>query len=725
MGKSRIDSELVIRGRTISSVEIEDVRQLITQYGKQGRTHISRRLAEIWQWRQPNGRLKDLACRSILLELENRGLIKLPPHLVVKDKNKKPRLSDKTVLLNSTAIESNLEEILPLTIKVVQNNEQAEIWNNVTRRYHYLGHKNTVGQSLRYLVYSRERLIASLGWQSAVGHLLSRDYILGWNSSERKEYLNRLATNNRYLIMPWLKVKNAASHILSQSIKRLERDWEDKYGYKLWALETFVDPERFRGSCYKASNWLKVGRTKGYGKEHGRFIYHGKIKEVYLYVLDERIRQKVKKDKKERLLTREFLLSKIEEISKLERRREVIIIDKNWKPELEPEFEISEEDIDKLGDELLKFHAIFEKGFKRIEQRGHGLCYLQGLLSEMDRKSMEPIALKFMGEKGVRNLQRFMSDYKWDEELIARCHKEEVSAELSTPDGVFSVDSSENVKKGKESVGVARQYCGRLGKIENSQSGVYLAYASPKGYALIDRRLYMPEIWFNEEHEERRQKCKVPEELVFKKKTELASEMINEICASNLFPGRWITCDTIFGNSPEFLERLPKEMNYLADVPNTYKVRLKNEQSAVRVSDVAKNIEWVYTKLTEGSKGPIFGYVNRIRVFVTNSFGMQEERWLFLRKNHDTGEIKYQISNAVEDIPLKEMIRVSTLRWPIEQSFQEGKSELGMGDYEHRSWPAWHRHMTYVFLAQLFLLRIRHLLKKNSSHNATTNTYVA
>jgi SRSO17 transposase len=725
MGKSITDDKLVIRGRTISSVEIEEVRKLIEQYEKQGRTHISKHLAQIWQWRQPNGQLKDLACRAILLELEKRGLIKLPPPLVVKDKNKKPRLSDKSVLLNSTVIEANLNEILPLTIKVVQSNEEAEIWNYVNRRYHYLGHKKTVGQSLRYLVYSRGRLIASLGWQSAVGHLFSRDYILGWNFRERKEYLNRLATNNRFLIMPWLKVKNAASYILSQSIKRLQSNWEEKYGYKLWVLETFIDPERFIGSCYKASNWIKVGQTKGYGKEDGRFIYHGKIKEVYLYVLDQRARQKVKKDKKEALLTQEFLLSKIEEILKLERRKEVIIIEKNWKPEVEPEFEISEEDIDKLGDELLKFHSIFEKGFNRIEQRGHSLCYLQGLLSEMDRKSMEPIALKFIGEKGVRNLQRFMSDYKWDEELIARCHKEEVSVELSTPDGVFSVDSSENAKKGKESVGVARQYCGRLGKVENCQSGVYVAYASPKGYALIDRRLYMPEIWFNEEHEERRQKCKVPEDLVFKKKTELASEMINEICASNLFPGRWITCDTIFGNSPEFLESLPKEMNYLADVPNTYRVQLKEEQTPIPVSKVAKDIEWVYTKLAEGSKGPIFGYVNRIRFFVTNSSGTQEERWLFLRKNQDTGEIKYQISNAGNDIPLKEMIRVSTLRWPIEQSFQEGKSDLGMGDYEHRSWPAWHRHMTYVFLAQLFLLRIRHLLKKNSSHNVTTNTYVA
>jgi SRSO17 transposase len=375
------------------------------------------------------------------------------------------------------------------------------------------------------------------------------------------------------------------------------------------------------------------------------------------------------------------------------------------------------------------FHGIFEDGFRRIEQIDLSLCYLQGLLSGLNRKTIELIALKFRSANNVRNLQRFMGEYKWDEEYIGNKHKEEVSKALLVEGGVLSVDSSEIAKKGKESVGVSRQYCGRLGKVENCQSGVYVGYASVKGHALIERKLFMPKKWFTEEYGERRTKCKVPKELVFKKKTELASEMIGEIQKSGFFPCRWITCDTIFGNSPDFLKKLPSDIYYLADIPNDKSVYIKTKSNSaskagVKVSEIAKEekTEWKYTKLAEGSKGPVFGYVARVRVLIEENNDKKNERWLFLRKISNTGELKYCISNAPEETGIEEMVHVSTMRWPIERSFQEGKSELGMADYEHRSWQAWHRHMTYVFLAQLFLLRISHMLKKNTSSDVATNT---
>lgn len=347
---------------------------------------------------------------------------------------------------------------------------------------------------------------------------------------------------------------------------------------------------------------------------------------------------------------------------------------------------------------------------------------------------MEPMALKLRGKEKVRNLQRFMGEYKWDEDLIASRHKEEVARLLTDPEGVVSVDSSEVVKKGKDSVAVARQYCGRLGKRENCQSGVYLAYTSTKGYALIDRRLFVPEKWFGQEYEERRKKCKMPQDLVFKKKPELANEMIQEVCKSGLFSFRWVTCDTIFGNSPEFLQNLPEHVFCLAEIAKNRKVWIKPEESrdrkkrpSVSVSDIARdeNVAWKLTKLAEGAKGPILGFVSRVRVYVDEPGKAENERWLFLRKDPTTEEIKYYFSNAPLDTSLEEMTRVCTLRWPIEQSFQEGKSELGMADYEHRSWPAWHRHMTFVFLAQLFLLRIQYVFKKNASFNITPSTDVA
>lgn len=732
MGKSTEDSKLIIRGRKISNADIGEVRTLIELNGKQGRTHISRRLAEQWQWKQANGRLKERACRSILQELSRRGLIQLP--VVKSSVPRKEARSLERVELDTTAIRGSIGELLPLRIEAVKGHESARMWRHVMRRYHYLGYQVLVGRNTRHLVYSRERLVAALGWQSAVDHLFCRDFMIGWDSQERRRYLDTVSNNSRFLIMPWVEVKHVASQVLSQSIRQLQSDWAEKYDSRLWFLETFVDPSRFRGTCYRAANWIKIGNTKGYRKEYKGFRYHGESKEVYFYVLEPRARQEIKQDKREPLLTREYLLSNRPEPLERERRNAVIVRAPEWSPEVEPGFELSQSDVGKLAEELEVYHRLFEEGFKRVEQKDLSMCYLQGLLSTLDRKSMEPIALKLRGKEKVRNLQRFMGEYKWDEEFVASRHKEEVSRLLSDPDGVVSVDSSEVVKKGKDSVAVARQYCGRLGKIENCQSGVYVAYTSTKGYALLDRRLFVPEKWFGQEYKERRKKCKMPQDLVFKKKPELAHEMIQEVCKSGLFPFRWVTCDTIFGNSPEFLQNLPEHVFYLAEIAKNRKVWMKSEESrdrkerpSVSVSDIGKdeNLAWKLTKLAEGAKGPIVGFTSRVRVYADDPGKAENERWLFLRKEPTTEEITYYFSNASLDTSLEEMTRVCTLRWPIEQSFQEGKSELGMADYEHRSWTAWHRHMTFVFLAQLFLLRIQDVFKKNDSFNITTSTDVA
>ena len=731
MGKPTEDRKLVIRGREISEADIVAVRNLIEKHGKQGRSYISRKLSEHWQWKQANGMLKDRACRSILQSLSARGHIQLPESKSASSRKDESPLEH--VALDTTGIRGNIDKRLPLRIKSVTDRESGRLWRYVTRKYHYLGYRVLVGQNIRYLVYSQDRLVAALGWQSAVERLYCRDFIIGWNVQERRKALDKVLNNSRFLIMPWVEVKNIASHILSRSIRQLQKDWVEKYGTQLWFLETFIDPSRFRGTCYQAANWVKIGNTKGFRKKQKGFIYHGESKEVYFYVLDPQGRQKIKQDKTEPLLTRKYLLSN-RPYSKFpsERRSSMIVRLPDWSPEVEPGIELSESDVGKLATELEKYHKLFEEGFRRKEQKDLSLCYLQGLLSELDRKSMEPIALQLRGKDKVRSLQRFMGDYKWNEELIALRHKEEISKLLFEPNGVLSVDSSEVVKKGKNSVGVARQYCGRFGKVENCQSGVYLAYTSTKGYGLIDRRLYMPEKWFEPEYKERREKCKVPEDLVFKKKPELAIEMIDELCKSGLFSFGWITCDSIFGNSPDFLENLPPQIFYLADIAKSRKVWVETQEGKAcrerverKVSDIAQdeNVKWKLTQLAEGAKGPVFGFVARTRVFVGDTSKAENERWLFLRKDPKTEEIKYCLSNAPTQTTLNEMIRVCVLRWPIEQSFQEGKSELGMADYEHRSWPAWHRHMTFVFLAQLFLLRIRGLLKKNTGSHFTTSSY--
>jgi len=300
------------------------------------------------------------------------------------------------------------------------------------------------------------------------------------------------------------------------------------------------------------------------------------------------------------------------------------------------------------------------------------------------------------------------------------------------------VDGSDFPKKGTESVGVGRQYCGRLGKVENCQAGVFAAYSSAKGHALLERKLFLPEQWFDKEHRERWKKCRIPKGTAFKTKSELALEMIQGLRREGLFEAQWVTGDDYLGRDSAFRNGLPEKMLYLLDVPSNTRVwkkrpridipvsiskmgrhfgkaRLKKgEPKARSVSALAQDpaLQWKTVDVAEGAKGMIRARIARIRIVTSRAGLPREDLWLFVRKSLTDGQVRYALSNASEDIPLQELIRVSMLRWPIEQCFQEGKSELGMDHYEHRSWDAWHRHMTFVFVAQLFLLRIRHRLKK-------------
>ena len=291
---------------------------------------------------------------------------------------------------------------------------------------------------------------------------------------------------------------------------------------------------------------------------------------------------------------------------------------------------------------------------------------------------------------------------------------------------------------------MARQYCGNLGKVDNCQSGVFVGYAGEKGYGLLDCRLYMPEKWFGEEYAERRGKCRVPEDLEFRTKVEIAAELIEKVRRSGRFPARWLGCDATFGSSWEFLDRISEHYWYFAQVRSSTLVWTDNPQRRpadyggtgrpprkpqviggrrVTVKDLAADpqLQWKTVKLGEGAKGPIRSEVAMLRVAEERDGLPGAERWLFIRR-YDDGHLKYALSNAPADIPFKELVRASTLRWPIEQCFQEGKGQLGMDHYEHRSWPAWHRHMLFVFLAGLFLLDLRHKFKKNSGANPGPGT---
>lgn len=740
-------NSMVIRDRMISDTDIEAIRSLIEKNKHKSRYDISKLLAKEWQWFQPNGRLKDRACRDILTFLERQKLITLPlrrrgnhRHLAsVETKSQGQQLAiDFNV--NPAAIEGKLGHYLPLSFKMVCQDPLETLWNQLIAEHHYLGYTNIVGSHLKYLVYTAgDQLVAALGWGSAVWKLKPRDIAVGWTVEQRKEHLHQVANNYRFLILPWVEIPHLASHTLSQNIRILNNDWRQRYSYSLSLLETFVDAGRFKGTCYRASNWIYVGQTKGFAKRGNSFQYHGQPKEVFLYPLTRHFRKELGVNNNSlpslrHPAMRDYL--SLNEANKPKRGEKMIIEHEGWNRQLPPPMDLEEADIEKLGQEFEEFHRLFTPAFCRVEQRDLSRLYLQGLMSSLQRKSMEPIALNLEDSNRVRSLQLFMGSGKWEKETMADIHKQEAAKTLGCEDGVFSVDSSEFPKKGKESVGVARQYCGRLGKVENCQSGVFFGYSSSKGYGLLDRRLYLPEIWFSEEYQERWRKCKIPEETTFKSKITLALEMIQEQQKNGLFPGKWMTCDEFFGRDSQFLDNLPKKLFYFAEVPqNTHvwleqpvvelpaysghgrkpeKMRCTPTSSTVLELSKNKRLKWHQVILAEGAKGPIMAKVTRLRVIQSRNGLPGQHVWLFIRCSMDSHDVKYLLCNAPMDTSFDEMCHVCTMRWPIEQCFQEGKSKLGMDHYEHRSWEAWHRHMTYVFMAQLFLLRVRHLLKKNS-----------
>jgi SRSO17 transposase len=274
--------------------------------------------------------------------------------------------------------------------------------------------------------------------------------------------------------------------------------------------------------------------------------------------------------------------------------------------------------------------------------------------------------------------------------------------------------------------------------VENCQSGVFVGYASRKGYGLLTGRLYLPESWFTPASQARRAYNRVPDDLGFQTKPQLARDLLARIAQAHRFPATWIGCDATFGSDWAFLDAVPPGTYYFAGIrsdtlvfrtrPRVHVPRYRGrgrkptkprvtQGRAVPVGTLAarKQCLWTQVVLAEGAKGPIRAEVAALRVYPSrDGLPTTDPVWLFLRRTED-GQLKYAFSNAPADILLADLCRAATLRWPIEQCFQDGKSEVGMDQYEHRSWPAWHRHMLYVFLALHFLLRLRLRFKKNTS----------
>jgi SRSO17 transposase len=401
-----------------------------------------------------------------------------------------------------------------------------------------------------------------------------------------------------------------------------------------------------------------------------------------------------------------------------------------------PLLELTPAEVEALAEELAAYHAEFAPLFQRDEQRQWSAAYLAGQLLAVERKAIQPMAHRLVGGN-VQAMQQFISAAPWDDEPILARHQELVAQTLGDPEtGVLIVDGCDFPKQGRHSVGVARQYCGALGKVANCQASVLACYASTRGYTLVDRRLYLPEPWFGDDERERRADCGVPAGLRFQTRPQLALQMIAGLQRRGVLPFRWVLCDEGFGDNPAFLDGLAAAgLWYCAEVahdtaiwrqrPSTLvpprrgrrgrapsRLRLAPDappsQTVVQVAAHLPPGRWRRTVLQEGSKGPLGVELAWLRVVTVRDGLPGSAGWLVLRRSLDEdAELKTYLSNAPLATPPVTFAWLAAGRWPVEHAIKEGKGEVGMDHFEVRGWRGWHHHLTMTLLAHHFLVRLR------------------
>lgn len=287
-----MDSVLSYRGKEVSVEQVQFIRELIARSPGLTRRALSLQLCTAWSWVQPNGQPRDAVCRGLLLALSRAGQIELPAprirftHAWVR---KTPELP---VQVEQSPIQMSLGELGPVQIRQVRRTAEEALFNGLVQQHHYLGYVQPVGEHLKFMVFAQGRPVACLSWSSAPRHLGPRDRYIGWPAEARKANLRYVAYNSRYLILPWVRVPHLASHLLGRLARMLPAEWEKVYGHPVYFLETFVHAERYRGTCYRAANWVCLGRTTGRGKNDRFHLGQNRpIKEVWGYALVKDFRQ--------------------------------------------------------------------------------------------------------------------------------------------------------------------------------------------------------------------------------------------------------------------------------------------------------------------------------------------------------------------------------------------------------------------------------------------------
>ena len=384
---------------------------------------------------------------------------------------------------------------------------------------------------------------------------------------------------------------------------------------------------------------------------------------------------------------------------------------------------------ERVYDSFQKFHAFFAPSFGRKQWRERSRNYLQALLVQArERRNAENLS-ESVGIS-ARAMQRFLTEARWDDDAVVGRLQEYLAPRLGHPEAVWVLDGSDFPKQGRKSAGVARQYCGRLGKVANCQAGMFLAYVSPLGRALVDKRLYLPEGWTSDQ--ERCAAAGVPtERRSYRSKTELALEMLEAALALGHLQAGWVAGDDAFGMSPSFREELAAlGMRYVLDVPAGFpvwplepewaalphrvrgaprkpKLREGQRRTMEQRGDELPEEAWREITVAQGSQGPRVYRFSAQRVRPTSRGKPGEIQWAIWRRNLDGSEPRYYLSNAPEDTTLEILACVGGSRWRIETEFETEKGEVGLDEYEARSWPGWHHHIAMCLLGGAFLLGLQ------------------
>jgi hypothetical protein len=288
---------LTYRHRAVTAEDVAFIRALIAANPQAKRRELSRLLCVAWNWVQANGALRDMVCRGLMLALHRAGLIELPavrcPRLNPLARSRAQRQAPRILKIETAPLEVSLAQLGPLEVGLVRRTPHEALFNSLLSQHHYLGYSQPVGEHLKYLIWAQGRPVACLAFSSAPRHLGCRDRFIGWSAAARRRNIRGIAYNTRFMIVPWVKVPHLASHVLGRIVRGISRHWQAVYGHPLYFLETFVDPQRFRGTCYRAANWRPLGITTGRGKDSRTREPNRSIKEVLGYPLAADFRQRL------------------------------------------------------------------------------------------------------------------------------------------------------------------------------------------------------------------------------------------------------------------------------------------------------------------------------------------------------------------------------------------------------------------------------------------------